>query len=92
MTTHSTAKVAAELAGDSMKDPEGWLLRKIRAGVIPARKVGRHYRMTDDDVAAALEILGNSRAKTTGEPEQDEQPVKPLSLTATSARRMQKAS
>ena len=77
-----------------MKDPEGWLLRKIRAGVIPAMKVGRHYRMDDEHVAAAKAILANvGRGSAPAAPPAvpDEQTVKPLSLTATSARRMNRA-
>lgn len=94
MSTHSTAKVARELAGDSMKDPEAWLLRKIRAGQIPALKVGRHYRMTDAHVAEAHAVLANPIPRTGGveQPEQGRSApgtaFTPLPLSPTSARRM----
>jgi hypothetical protein len=38
---------------------ERWLIEQLRAGRFPGRKVGRHWRMTDDDVSAALDICSN---------------------------------
>lgn len=59
MKTYSLGEVAAGLCGDSMKDPERWLTRQITSGRITARKVGRQWRMTDEDIANALTVLAN---------------------------------
>jgi excisionase family DNA binding protein len=51
---HSTAE-AAEQIGCS----ERWLIEQLRANRFPGRKVGRHWRMTDRDIADALDLCGN---------------------------------
>jgi hypothetical protein len=83
--TYSLDHAAAKICGpdSGMKDPRGWLLRGIRSGRFQARKVGRHYRMTDEQIAAAIENL------TTKPPTAPvvERP-RGLSLTATSARHL----
>ena len=63
MKTYAATDVARDLAGDSMKNPEVWILRQIRAGRIPAFKVGREWRMTDADVQAAIESLRNPKPR-----------------------------
>lgn len=60
--TFPIAQVAAEICGDSMLDPERWLIRQIKAGRVTARKVGRHWRMTQQDVDDALAALANKTA------------------------------
>lgn len=52
------------LCGDSMARPERWLTRQIATGRFTARRVGRHWRMTQADVDAALDIMAN-RPNTT---------------------------
>lgn len=59
LVTYSLAEVAAEICGDSMLHPERWLTAKIKAGVFPARKVGRSWRMTRSDINTALDVLSN---------------------------------
>jgi hypothetical protein len=83
--TYSLECAAAKICGSDsgMKDPRGWLLRGIRAGRFQARKVGRHYRMTDEQIAAAIENL-TTKPSTGPAIEQ----ARGLSLTATSARRL----
>lgn len=38
-----------------------WLQDQIRAGHIPARKIGRHWVLTDDDLERALESWASTR-------------------------------
>jgi hypothetical protein len=40
-----------------------WLSRRLISGEIPGSKVGRRWVMTADDVAAALDILKNPKAR-----------------------------
>ncbi|ALF00482.1 excise [Mycobacterium phage BoostSeason] len=63
---------------------ERWLTEQIRAGRIPGRKVGRHWRMTEADIEAALESFRVA-------PESGRKSVaaeRPFALTATSQRRI----
>ena len=55
--THSTAEVAEAIGAPS----ERWLVDQIRAGRFPAHKIGRTWRMTDSDVAAALGVCAKKR-------------------------------
>ncbi|MCK0174769.1 helix-turn-helix domain-containing protein [Mycolicibacterium sp. F2034L] len=48
--THSLAE-AAELIGCT----ERWLADQLRARRFPARKINARWRMTDEDIAAAIE-------------------------------------
>lgn len=57
--THSLTEVVAAGNAPSVR----WLQQQIRAGRVPARKIGRHWRMTDADVDTMLESFRNS---TTG--------------------------
>jgi len=38
---------------------ERWLLQQLRAGRFPGRKVGRHWRMTAQDIEDALDLCSN---------------------------------
>lgn len=49
--------------GIDMIDPVGWLARQIRDGKVTARKIGRHWYMTDDDVRDALEAFASVAVK-----------------------------
>ena len=53
--THSLAQVVKMMPAPS----ERWLLEKIRKGQFPARKIGRHWRMSNQDVLDALDTLKN---------------------------------
>lgn len=88
MKTYGLEHIALQICGDDsgMKDPHGWVVRQIKKGRFEARKVGRHYRMTQEQIDAAI-------AAITTEPDEKPVPIaecKPrgLSLTATSARRL----
>lgn len=43
-------------AADVMGCSERWLTDQLRARRFPGRKINGHWRMTDEDIAAALEI------------------------------------
>jgi hypothetical protein len=55
--TYSLKEVATLICGGDLKDPERWVLRRIYAGKFRAIKVGRSYRMTQEQVDAALKAL-----------------------------------
>jgi hypothetical protein len=55
--TYSLAEAAAQICGDSMKDPVLWMRRKIRAGTFSAYKAGRSVRMTEQQVVDAINAL-----------------------------------
>ena len=57
MTLHPIADVARHIPG--MANPERWLSEQIRSRRIRARKIGRRWFMTDDDITAALEVFAN---------------------------------
>lgn len=59
MKTYSLTEVAEQLCGDSMARPERWLTRQIAIGRFTARRVGRHWRMTQADIDAALAVMAN---------------------------------
>lgn len=67
---HTAAEVATTLKlGKVMKEPERFLVRQVKAGKIRARKVGRHWMFTDEDIAYALERFANP------DPQPDPQPA-----------------
>lgn len=53
--TYSTGEAAVILGSPS----ERWLIQQLRSGRLPGRKIGRHWRLTDDDIEAALDICSN---------------------------------
>ena len=57
MNTYSLPDVAAFLCGDSMKNPQRWVTDQILAGRFEAMKVGRTWRMTQDQLDAAVASL-----------------------------------
>ncbi len=75
--TFSTADAARRIGASS----ERWLIEQIRAGRFPARKIGRHWRMTAEDISAALDACKNS-------PGSQPAPDRPAGLTPTSRRRV----
>ncbi len=55
MRTYSTAEAAHEMGAPS----ERWLIEQLRSGRFPGRKLGRHWRMTDEDILDALAVCAN---------------------------------
>jgi hypothetical protein len=55
--TYSLKEIATQICGDDLKDPERWVLRCIYAGKFRAIKVGRSYRMTQEQLNEALAAL-----------------------------------
>jgi excisionase family DNA binding protein len=90
VATQSLDAVALQICGpdSGMKDPRGWVLRQIRRGRFQAYKVGRHYRMSQQQIDAALDALKTKPAVS--EPARPERP-RGLSLTPTSARSLRGA-
>lgn len=46
--------------GSDMSDPVGWMKRQIKAGRVRARRIGRHWYMTPDDIEAALAVFASA--------------------------------
>lgn len=92
MKTFSLEASAEKICGpdSGMKDPAGWVLRQIKRGRFEAYKIGRHYRMTQDQIDAALKTISTHTSSAESSP--PEKPAGGLSLTATSARRLRNAS
>ena len=60
--TYSTAE-SPELIG---APSERWLIERLRSGPFRGRKIGRHWRMTEQDIADALDVCANdSRVAST---------------------------
>lgn len=62
MNTYSLEQAAALVCGaDDRGDPlpgkPKWLAIRLRRGELPGYKAGRNWRMTEDDIAAAIEKL-----------------------------------
>jgi excisionase family DNA binding protein len=60
MNTRSIAEVA-----ELMAVSERWLIQQLRANRFPGRKIGRHWRMTDNDILAALDTCANDAQRPT---------------------------
>ncbi|WP_353962099.1 helix-turn-helix domain-containing protein [Aldersonia sp. NBC_00410] len=52
--TYSIAEVAAVFDCTTR-----WLTEQVRAGRFPAKKIGRHWRLTEQDIADALDACAN---------------------------------
>ncbi|QAX95586.1 excisionase [Mycobacterium phage Nibb] len=63
---------------------ERWLTEQVRAGRIPGRKIGRHWRMTDADIETALDSF---RVTPAGRKSVTVPPERPKALTPTRPRR-----
>ena len=53
--TYSVAEATSQMGAPS----ERWLIERLRSGAFPGRKVGRYWRMTDQDIADALDSCAN---------------------------------
>lgn len=51
--THALEFVVEQTGAPSVD----WVVRKLRLGLIPGRKAGRQWRMTDSDIAALVEYM-----------------------------------
>ena len=55
--TYSTGYAAQQIGASS----ERWVIDQIRSGRFTARKIGRTWRMTEQDIAEALDACRNTR-------------------------------
>jgi hypothetical protein len=85
ITTYALDEVVAAGNAPSIK----WLQKEIRAGRITARKVGRHWRMTDGDIADMLDARRNTTQPAL--PSAVVRELHPRGLTPTSLRRLRNA-
>ena len=76
--THDIADAAQRMGAPS----ERWVVEQIRAGRFPARKIGRTWRMTEQDIADALDVCRNNVSTSS------DGPVQRSGLTATSSKRL----
>lgn len=47
--------------GNPLPHKVQWLAKQLRAGKLPGYKAGREWRLTEDDIAAAIESLRPTR-------------------------------
>src|SRR5712672_278526 len=83
MTLRDLSEAAAQLHCSKR-----WLADNLRSGRFPARKIGRKWMLTEDDIAAILEIC----KVVPGSAFSVDSPVgvaPPSSMTKTTARRIQ---
>jgi hypothetical protein len=59
IVTYSTAEAAEQIGAPS----ERWLIEHLRSGRFPGRKVGRHWRLTDQDIADVLDVCRNDASR-----------------------------
>jgi hypothetical protein len=76
----NAAHTLAEVVEAGWAPSERYLVVRLRRGEIRGRKVGRHWRMSDDDIRSYIESLANQATA----PKLD---VPSSGLTAASARR-----
>lgn len=53
--TFSVAQAVGQIGAPS----ERWYIERLRSGYFPGRKIGRHWRMTEQDIIDALDICKN---------------------------------
>lgn len=82
--TYDLAAAAERIGGVSEK----WLAVQLRSGKLPGRKVGRHWRMTQSDIEAAVETFGVGPQVNSGEGGSVSSKGGPAGLTKTSRRRL----
>lgn len=83
MTLHTLPEVAALWGIDAhMSNPVRYLTRQITTGRMRARKVGRSWLMSDDDIAYNFDQLANP----TPAPAAADRSAPPAGLSARSAR------
>jgi hypothetical protein len=82
--TYDLAEAAERIGGVSEK----WLATQLRQGKLPGRKVGRHWRMTQSDIEAAVELFGVRPQAISSEGDSVSSKDGPAGLTKTSRRRL----
>lgn len=82
--TYDLAEAAERIGGVSEK----WLATQLRRGRLRGRKVGRHWRMTDRDIEAAVEMFGVGPQTNSVERCSIRGTSGPSGLTKTSRRRL----
>ncbi|WP_280393183.1 helix-turn-helix domain-containing protein [Nocardia wallacei] len=87
-----TRTLPLEEVADRLGAPSvDWLARQLRAGKIPGRKVGRSWRMTESDVARAIELLAVGPRPTHAPASVSHTPTAdPSGLTAGSRKRLER--
>jgi hypothetical protein len=60
--THSLEESAGIIlgtddGGNPLPGKTDWLVRRLRRGELPGYKAGRQWRMTDDDIAVAIDRM-----------------------------------
>ena len=83
--TYSDAEAAQIIRGSAARSDIEWLHRHLRGESepqLPGFKVGRKWRMTEGDIAEAIELLRPRRVSTAGDSSMQ------TSLTRTSRRRL----
>ncbi|MFE3196233.1 helix-turn-helix domain-containing protein [Nocardia sp. NPDC059240] len=55
---------ALEIAADRIGASRDWVMRQLRTGRFPGRKVGRDWRMTESDILASIEIVARPARST----------------------------
>src|SRR5258705_13631222 len=69
---------------------ERWLADNLRAGRFPAKKVGRKWRLSDDDIAAILQICSVNKSSAFCA-DSSNSTAALSSMTKTSLRRLQQS-
>jgi hypothetical protein len=82
--TYSTQEVVDQIGAPSHR----WLLQRVRSREFPGRKIGRHWRFTDEDIAVILRFTRNDNAGTAQDSNDDADVFStPQGLTPRSRRR-----
>lgn len=94
MNSHSIEQAAiiivgADQDGKPLPGAVAWVERRLRRGEFSGYKAARRWRMTDADIAAAIESLRPQHAdNTVPQPVDVDAPILLTSMTARSRRRM----
>lgn len=59
MTTTETTTYPVGEGARRLGQTEDWYLRRLRAKELPGHKIGRKWRLTESDIAAALDITAS---------------------------------
>jgi hypothetical protein len=57
VTTFSLPEATLQITGSDSPSKQQWVMRRLRRGEFCGYKSGRVWRMTEGDVAAAIEVL-----------------------------------
>jgi hypothetical protein len=68
--------------------PERWLADNLRSGRFPGKKIGRKWMLSDDDIAAIVQICSVTPAALSADFSTD---VTSSSMTKTTLRRLQQS-